>query len=300
MNDKIYISNIQRFSLDDGDGIRSTVFFKGCNLSCKWCHNPECIKFGPTLQLFRQKCSLCGACEKVCRQGVHKIIDGQHIVDRSKCIFCGECIDACMNEALEQIGKAYTADEVVTELLKDKNFYDYSDGGVTFSGGEPMLALPFLKEVLVKCKEHDLNTAVDTAGCVSFDHFEEVMPYTDVFLFDMKIWDDEKHQKYTGVSNKLIKENIQRLSAHDKRIVVRIPVIGSVNDNLDELAECAEFLSNVKMVELVQLLKYHTYGIGKYDLIDMESDQAGFYTPGPEFMDQALEVFKSKGINVSF
>lgn len=147
---------------------------------------------------------------------------------------------------------------------------------------------------------HSLNTAVDTAGNVSFDKFEEVMPYTDVFLFDLKIWDNEKHIFYTGVPNTLIKENIQKLSENGKKMYIRIPIIGSVNDDLGELEQCADFLKDVKTVELVQLLKYHTYGVGKYDLIDMENDQEAFYTPSEEFMNQALELFKSKGINVSF
>jgi pyruvate formate lyase activating enzyme len=196
-------------------------------------------------------------------------------------------------------GTPTEVEEIVKMAISQKPFFG-KRGGVTFSGGEPMLALPFLKEVLIKCKEHELRTAVDTAGCVSFDHFEEVMPYTDVFLFDMKIWDDEKHQKYTGVSNVLIKENIRKLSENGKRIYVRIPIIGSVNDSLEELAECADFLKELETVELVQLLKYHTYGVGKYDLIDMENDQAAFYTPSAEFMEQALEVFRERGINVSF
>lgn len=300
MNNDVLISNIQRFSLDDGEGIRTTVFFKGCNLKCKWCHNPECIDFGPAVQLIKTSCTSCGICEKVCKQKVHRITNGQHTMEREACIHCGECMEFCNNDALKRVGKNYSAEEVMDIILKDKAYYETSGGGVTFSGGEPMLALSMLKELLMKCKKQGLSTAVDTAGHVSFDKYQKVMPYTDVFLIDLKVWDDEKHRFYTGVSNALIKENIRRISDSGKRIIIRIPVIGSVNDDLKELGEMAEFLKSIKMVELVQLLPYHLYGIGKYEMIGMESEQERFYAPGSEFMNQACALFQKKGITVSF
>ncbi len=300
MNKDVLISNIQRFSLDDGEGIRTTVFFKGCNLQCKWCHNPECITFQPVLQLNKNSCTSCGVCEKVCRQNVHTIREGQHMVNRDACIQCGNCVASCGNEALKKVGKKYSVEEVMEIILKDKAFYENSDGGVTFSGGEPMLALPMLKELLMQCKKHSISTAVDTAGHVSFERYLEVFPYTNVFLIDLKLWDNEKHLLFTGVSNALIKENIRRISDSGKRIIIRIPVIGSVNDDLEELGKMAEFLREIKKVELVQLLPYHIYGIGKYDMIGMESEQKGFYIPDSQFMNQALALFLQKGINTSF
>jgi glycyl-radical enzyme activating protein family len=198
------------------------------------------------------------------------------------------------------IGKAYSADEIMNTVLKDTDFYKASGGGVTFSGGEPMLALPLLKELLARCKQHDLHTAVDTAGNVGFDSYLEIIPYTDLFLIDLKIWNDEKHRLYTEASNKLIKENIRRISDENKSIIIRIPIVGSVNDDFNELGNIAEFLKSIKKIELVQLLPYHQYGIGKYKLIGMDSEQDSFYIPSAEFMQKGLELFKQRGINVSF
>jgi pyruvate formate lyase activating enzyme len=300
MNKEIYVSNIQRFSLDDGDGIRTTVFFEGCNLSCKWCHNPECIDFGPALQFKPTSCTLCGKCQSVCEQDAHTFSNGQHEVDRSKCVLCGKCAEVCENEALKIIGTKYSPDEIMEIILKDEDFYRSSGGGVTFSGGEPMLALPLLRELLVRCREHRLRTAVDTAGNIPFEQYAEVLPYTDVFLIDLKLWDEEKHRRYTGASNVRIRENIRKISEANKRIVIRIPVIGSVNDDLDELGKMADFLKSIPMVELVQLLPYHQYGVGKYALIGRNSEQDSFYVPDSGFMEKALELFRQKGINASF
>lgn len=300
MSKDIYISNIQRFSLDDGEGIRTTVFFKGCNLRCRWCHNPECIGSKPVLQYAISKCESCQKCVYICKYGVHSFKDGKHIIDRKKCILCGKCAEGCSNEALEIVGKKYSCNEVMKIILKDIQYYRHSNGGITFSGGEPMLALPLLKQLLVACKEHNLNTAVDTAANVKFEDYADIMAYTDVFLIDLKIWDEERHRYYTGVSNRLIKENIKRISDAGKRIIIRTPVIGSVNDSFEELSKMADFLKDIKMVELVQLLPYHQYGVGKYNLIGVESEQNEFYVPNEDFMRSALEVYKKRGINVSF
>ncbi len=300
MEKDIFISNIQRFSLDDGAGIRTTVFFKGCNLSCKWCHNPECITFDKVLQLSISSCTYCGMCKSVCGQNVHTITDGQHIVNQNECIHCGKCVDACRNDALKLLGTRYSVEEVMEIILKDRAFYESSGGGVTFSGGEPMLALPMLKNLLIQCREHQLSTAVDTAGNVSFKKYLEVIPYTDVFLIDLKVWNDEKHRFYTGVSNYLIKENIRRISDAGSRIIIRTPVIGSVNDDMEELGKMADFLKQIPMVELVQLLPYHLYGVGKYEMIGRKNEQKDFYVPDSEFMNRALVMFREKGINTSF
>ena len=300
MNRDIYVSNIQRFSLDDGDGIRTTVFFKGCNLACRWCHNPECISCGPVLQFQSSRCTLCGKCAAACAQGVHDLADGRHLLDRSRCIACGRCAEACSNEALTVIGTRYSTDEIWEIILKDTDFYKASGGGVTFSGGEPMLALPLLRELLMRCKEHGLHTAVDTAGNVDFERYREVFPYTDVFLIDLKLWDEEKHRQYTGVSNRLIRENIRRISEEHKTIVIRIPIIGSVNDDLGELDKMAEFFKPLAGIRLVQLLPYHQYGVGKYELVGMRSEQDSFYIPSHDFMEAALQLFQEKGIPASF
>lgn len=233
------IFDIQRNSCVDGPGIRTTVFFKGCNLSCRWCHNPEGQSASQEVLRYPDKCTGCGSCK------------GQELFD-------------CPNGAKVICGKYYTVDEVLQEVLKDKLFYDTSGGGVTFSGGECMLQADFLKEILKACKKYGIHTAVDTAGHVPFGAFEKVLPYTDLFLYDVKLLDGEKHKKYTGADNRLILENLGRLIALGARIWVRIPVIGGVNDTEEEITAIRKLLQDLGGVEQVELLPYHGLGEHKY------------------------------------
>lgn len=230
------IFDIQRNSCVDGPGIRTTVFFKGCNLSCRWCHNPE--GQSPKIQslCYPDKCTGCGSCK------------GEELYD-------------CPNGAKVLCGKTYTVDAVLQEVLKDKLFYETSGGGVTFSGGECMLQADFLREILKACKENDIHTAVDTAGHVDFSEFEKVLPYTDLFLYDVKLADGEKHKAYTGVDNTLILENLRKLMTAGARLWVRIPVIPGVNDAAEELDEIRKLCVGVEKVEE---LPYHGMGEHKY------------------------------------
>ena len=216
------IFDIQRNSFVDGPGIRTTVFFKGCNLRCKWCHNPESQSFEKQMMFYKDKCTGCGKCREVCPN---------HL---KKCDFCGKCELYCPADARKVCGREYTPAEVFAEVIKDKAFYDNSGGGVTFSGGECMLQLDFLCEILEKCKSAGIHTAVDTAGNVPWKSFEKILPFTDLFLYDIKAFGAELHRKGTGVSNELILENLKNLSGRAD-IIVRIPVIGGYNDNDEEI-----------------------------------------------------------------
>ena len=295
-----YISNLQRFSLDDGPGIRTTVFFKGCNLRCAWCHNPECISGGHTLQLLQDACTGCGGCVSACRQGVHHIDqNGRHHLDRSLCVGCGACAYQCTHGALTLIGTRYEPESLLRELLKDRRYYETSGGGVTFSGGEPLLHPDYLVRMLELCRGAGLHTAVDTAGCVPFPVLEWVLPLADLFLYDIKLWTSERHQAATGVPNQLILENLRRLTDAGGAVYLRTPIIPGYNDDLEELGCIARFLADLPargQVQKIQLLPYHNYGVGKYVSIGLTSGTAQTRPPEDAFLRRALQLYLDLGL----
>ena len=273
---KANIFDIQRNSFVDGPGIRTTVFFKGCNLHCQWCHNPESQSFKKQMLFYKDKCTGCGKCREVCPS---------HLV---KCNFCGKCKIYCPSNARKICGKEYTSDEVLAEVIKDKAFYDNSNGGVTFSGGECMLQIEFLTEILKLCKENGIHTAVDTAGNVPWGYFERILPFTDLFLYDIKVFSNEKHEKYTGVSNELILNNLKFLFESGAKIWIRIPIIPTVNDSGDEMKKIKDFLSPYKP-QKIELLPYHRMGENKYSALNMPVTK--FDVPNDELMKKLNEIF---------
>jgi pyruvate formate lyase activating enzyme len=248
-----------RSSFVDGPGIRTTVFFKGCNLKCAWCHNPESQSPKPQMMFYKNKCTGCGKCKEKCPNHLES------------CELCGKCTLYCPHDAREICGKEYTVDEVMREILKDKVFYETSGGGVTFSGGECMLQIDFLIEILKKCKENGIHTAVDTAGHIPFESFKKILPYTDLFLYDIKIFDTQKHKQYVGVGNELILENLKKLFNAGAKIWIRIPVIADINDSTEEMQKNKSFLDNVGVPEKIELLPYHAMGENKYAAIGKET-----------------------------
>ncbi|MCI8594746.1 MAG: glycyl-radical enzyme activating protein [Oscillospiraceae bacterium] len=295
------ISNLQRFSVDDGPGIRTTVFFKGCNLRCLWCHNPECITSAASLQFLDDVCTKCARCAAVCPNGVYEITEaGEHLLHRERCSGCGNCAQDCLSGALKVLGAPEEAEKLVSKLLRDKRYFDTSGGGVTLSGGDPMLFPDYIVPVLKKLGEAGVHRAVDTAGCVPWGHFERVLPHTDLFLYDVKAYSAALHKKLTGVDNGLILENLRRLSATGAAFFVRVPVIPGCNDDLQELSAVACFLEELPTPpELTQLLPYHSYGAGKYAALGMEDPLPNLQPPDGAWMEQALELFVSKGLNAS-
>ena len=291
------ISNIQRFSVDDGPGIRTTVFFKGCNLKCLWCHNPECISSGFSFQLMSNTCRNCGKCAEICQKKAHIFENGIHTVDRKLCVGCGECAYHCPASAISVIGKAYEPEELIKEVLKDRMYFETSGGGVTFSGGEPMLHPEYLRKVLMLAKEAGLHTAVDTAGNVPFSSFLRVLPYADLFLYDIKIWDEKKHRQATGVSNQLILENLRKLTETGAEVYIRTPVIMEWNGDLKEFDQISSYLAKLSHpVKLIQLLPYHSYGAGKYETLGLRNQIKDHTPPAAEFMQQALQLYLEKGL----
>ncbi|MBR6351441.1 MAG: glycyl-radical enzyme activating protein [Firmicutes bacterium] len=286
--------------MDDGPGIRTTVFFKGCNLRCAWCHNPECIIAEPTLQFTERSCVSCGRCEQICPAGVHHITeDGKHLIDRSKCIGCGKCAYNCYQSALDLNGKAYAPDELFAEIRKDRHYFESSGGGVTFSGGEPMLQRDYLNTMLKMCREAGYTTCVDTAGNVPFEWYREAMPWTTLFLYDIKLFDSARHEQATGVPNGRILENLRLLTDNGADVFIRTPVIPGWNDDLEEFRKIASFLAELpgrEHVKLIQLLPYHAYGVGKYNMIGQRSKTEDVKPPTGEFMQQALQFYLDLGL----
>ena len=274
---KATIFDIQRNSFVDGPGIRTTVFFKGCNLRCEWCHNPESQSAKPQMMFYKNKCTGCGKCKEKCPNSLEK------------CDFCGKCALFCPRDAREICGKEYTVDEVMREILRDKAFYENSGGGVTFSGGECMLQIDFLEEILKECKNNGIHTAIDTAGHVPFEYFERIIPETDLFLYDFKCFDSEKHKRYTGVSNELILSNLKKLLNTDKKIWVRIPIIPTVNDTEEEMRNIKSFLLSCRTPEKIELLPYHAMGGHKYAALGKEAQT--FPVPTENKMTLLKKIF---------
>ena len=273
---KAMLFDIQRGSYVDGPGIRTTVFFKGCNLDCKWCHNPESKSADRQMLFYSDKCIGCGKCVSVCPN------------KGKKCELCGKCALFCPRDARKLCGREYGIEEVMRELLRDKCFYENSGGGVTFSGGECMLQIDFLSEILRECKTEGIHTAVDTAGNVPFSYFERILPFTDLFLYDIKAFSAEKHKEGTGADNARILENAKRLSGKSK-ILFRIPVIGGFNDEETEMQKIADFLKDISH-EKVELLPYHALGEHKYRALGVNVEV--FSAPSPERMKRFRAMFE--------
>ena len=252
------------------------MFFKGCNLKCAWCHNPESQSPKPQMMFYRDKCTGCGKCKEICPTP-------------DNCILCGKCTFYCPADARKVCGKEYTVDEVFSEIIKDKSYYENSGGGVTFSGGECMLQIDFLLEIMIKCKENGIHTAVDTAGYTPFESFEKILPYTDLFLYDIKCFDNEKHKKYVGVENELILENLKKLFQANAKIWIRIPVIADINDSTEEMQCIKKFLFAYGKPEKIELLPYHIMGENKYAAIGRDVQR--FIPPDNNKLKELKDIF---------
>ncbi|NYB75676.1 glycyl-radical enzyme activating protein [Sedimentibacter hydroxybenzoicus DSM 7310] len=293
----VAIFNIQKFSIHDGPGIRTTVFLKGCPLKCLWCHNPESQEYEKQILYDAEKCVLCGTCVKVCPKNAIKIEGNILTTDMDKCDFCGLCEIYCIQEARQVVGKHYSVEEVLKEVLKDRIFYEKSGGGVTVSGGEPLMFIDFVEELFKKLKEENIHTAVDTSGAVNFESLERIAEYTDLFLYDIKLMDDEIHKKYIKASNKTILDNLKKLSKIHNNINIRLPIIEGVNADTDHIERIIDFIKDLN-IKKVNLLPYHDIAKHKYKKLDMDYEEENMSKPSEEKMQRFMSMFESKGYEV--
>jgi pyruvate formate lyase activating enzyme len=293
------ITAIQRYSTKDGPGIRTTVFMKGCTLQCEWCSNPEAISPHPELMVNHGICVHCGDCAPACPTHAFSIIEGSLSFDQSMCDACGDCVTCCPEEALEIVGWEVTKEEVLEEVFSDIVFYEVSGGGVTFSGGEPLLQSEFIRDVASEVVEENIHVAIDTAGNVPWRFFEMVLPYTDLFLFDLKFFDHATHKRHTGVDNRLILENALKLAERGIPVIVRLVILPGLNDSYEEIRSRLGFIQELSNVKQVDLLPYHKLGVAKYERLGKMYPQPDLNPPDQGWLDSLSEEFIDKGYTVT-
>jgi pyruvate formate lyase activating enzyme len=300
-DDSGFIFDIKHFAIHDGPGIRTTVFLKGCPLHCLWCHNPEGIDFSPELMVRSSRCSSCYECVLVCpRKAIAKGANGSPVVvDRSKCDLCGKCVEACSYEALELAGREATVAEVIAEIEKDRIFYDQSGGGATLSGGEPLSQIRFATRILAELNRRRVHAALDTSGLAPSDALLGAARLADLILFDVKMIDPERHIAHTGVSNRLILENLILLAGTGKPIAVRIPLSAGVNDDEDNIRRTIDFLRPLPSVQQVDLLRYHKGGLEKSKNLGKADCFQIFEPPSAGRMEDIRRSFADAGFVVT-
>ena len=289
------ILNIKRFEIHDGPGLRTTLFLKGCPLRCIWCHNPESQRSVPELGYYAHKCIACGSCVAVCPTGAHRIADGVHAYIREACIHCGTCSAVCPKQAIILFGKTVTPEEILPFLLEDKVFFNESQGGVTVSGGEPLAQPDFTAELLTLLHQNNIHTAVDTCLYASRTALDHVLQNADLFLIDIKALDDTVHRTCTGVSNRLILENLEYLDRLGVPYEIRIPMIPSKND--EEIYGITAYLKTLKNVNRVKLLAYHDLSRTKYNALGMEYGMGDITPPKNDTYEKAFAILCDAGLN---
>ena len=291
------LMDVKRFAVHDGPGLRTTLFLKGCPLHCIWCHNPEGISKKPQLAYYTNKCLHCMECVNICPQGAHKNEQGLHLFVREQCTSCGLCQSVCLGEALSLFGKIVTIEEALRIVLEDRIFFEESGGGVTLSGGEPLLQADFCKALLTGLHTEGISTAVDTSGCVPWSSFQKVINVTDIFLFDIKHMDSKRHRELTGVSNEKIIKNLRMLSEREARIEIRIPLIPGYNDDNINIDAICSFLFTIR-IERVRLLPYHDMARNKYCSLGMEDTLPQVMPSSAEALMRVYKRLQNYGINV--
>jgi len=290
------VTEIQRFSLHDGPGIRTTVFLKGCNLRCFWCHNPETLKPKPELQIFPARCIGCGECFQRCPRGAHLLLDGQRQFRRELCVACGRCAETCYAGALVLVGAYMTVDKVMEEVLRDRPFYETSEGGVTLSGGEPLLQPDFSYALLERCRQEGIGTAIETALNLPWECVDSILPVTDLIMVDIKTMDSAKHRECTGVPNDRILANAERLGQRSQPLIVRTPIVPGVNDTAEHVRAIAEFVSRLPNLICYELLPFHPLAESKYEGLDLEYTARDLQSPTKVQMDALTQVAQDCGL----
>jgi pyruvate formate lyase activating enzyme len=290
------ITDIQRFSLHDGPGIRTTVFLKGCHLHCAWCHNPETIGLSPELLFYAQNCIGCGECAKVCPEQNHQFDSGgTHTISRDHCRACGICSGHCPASGLRIAGKRMKVGEVMVEILEDEAFYR-EGGGITLSGGEPVIQAEFAREILQACHNVGIHTAIETTLCYPWSRLEALLPALDLVIFDVKAFDPESHRQYTGAGNHWLFKNLALLNRSEKPLIARTPLIAGINDSITEIEKIVRALRPLKHLLYYEFLPYHPLGAGKYGALGLPEPQ--FHPPMAETLRLLADTVLSAGMKL--
>ena len=300
--EKVPVAAIRRLTIHDGPGVRDTVFVKGCPLHCVWCHNPECIPAGPQLLFHANLCKHCGACVRACMNRVHSVDSEGHHLIRENCRLCGECVRACYFNALELCGEKMSVEDVFSKVIPDQDFY-VPEGGVTLSGGEPALYPDFASNLFDKLKQTGIHTALDTCGAVDFGHYRKILPQTDLVLFDLKGMDPERHRKHTGMDNRLIHENLHKISEFGTAVEIRMPIVPGYNDFREDIEQTGRLLAGIGTLVRVRLLPYHAMAGNKYAAAAMPDTMPDAEIPDTERLREiadSLATFLPREIPVVY
>lgn len=289
--------NILRYTVDDGPGVRSTVFLKGCPLKCPWCSNPESQHTYPEVSFRSISCIGCGRCAAECPQHAITIVDGKAHIDRAMCKRCVKCVDTCLNTAMQRMGDEKTVDEVIKVVKRDKDYYLESGGGVTVSGGEAMMQPDFVKELFQRLHDEGIDTCLDTTGFCSKEALQKVLPHTDLVLFDLKHMDSHKHQEVIGVPTEPIHENLKFILAAGVKVIIRIPYIPGFNDDDENMKATAEFVKKYTPDSHIDILPYHEYGKNKYESIGIEYPMPPTEKPADEQLAHSKAFFTQLGLD---
>jgi len=291
------IFDIKRFAVHDGPGIRTTVFLKGCPLRCPWCHNPEGMSPDPQLVFSPRECIACRECIEVCPEGAQRLAEGEHSIAWELCKACGRCAEGCYAGALQLAGRRVSVEEVAEEVCRDHAFYERSGGGMTLSGGEPLLQYQFAAALLRAAKEAGLHTALDTSAFAAWTRFEPLLDWTDLVLCDLKHMDSERHVTLTGVSNELILDNLRRLDAAGQKVWIRIPLISGYNDDEANYREMAPFLSSLRHAESIEILRYHRLAESKYPSVGETFSLQGVEPPSEAEAESLRQILVDHGLH---
>jgi pyruvate formate lyase activating enzyme len=293
------VFDIQKFSIHDGPGIRTTVFLKGCPLRCRWCHNPESNLRTPQISFTPARCIGCGFCFQRCPERAHSMAGERHVLDRRLCRVCGVCTEKCYAEAIEVIGREMSVEDVLKEVLKDRPFYETSGGGMTLSGGEPLLQTDFCEALLKRAKEERLHCCIETSGFGPYENLERIRPYIDLFLYDVKETDPERHRQFTGVPNDCILDNLHRLHDAGAAVLVRLPLVPGFNDTPESFAGLAALARRLPQAQGFEIMPYHRLGEGKLERLGLGGeDRAKAETPRREQVEAWIAVLLALGVPV--